>query len=85
MQFGTIIGRPSAGDVIGTSSVELLDGSRFRLPMVQSLSLDGKDLEGNRRPVDIDVPLSIGARAAGSDPQLDVAISTLLAQIDAAL
>ncbi|HRC77680.1 MAG TPA: S41 family peptidase, partial [Kouleothrix sp.] len=82
--LGKVVGRPSAGAVIGTLGHTLLDGTRFRLPRIKIATPEGEDLEGTGRAVDIDVAQPIGAWARGSDRQLDAAVAELLAQIDGA-
>ena len=54
------------------------------VPRFKVATPEGEDLEGTGRAVDLDVPLPIGATARGSDPQLDAAVTALLAQIDQA-
>jgi C-terminal processing protease CtpA/Prc len=82
MGLGKIVGRPTAGAVIGRTEHWLLDGTRFLLPFRKLATLEGEDLEGVGRPVDIDVPLPLGASARGQNPQLDAAVRALLEQID---
>lgn len=82
LRLGSIVGRPTAGAVIGTTSATLLDGTTLRVPSYRVFTLEGEDLEGKGRAVDIDVPLPLGATARGRDTQLDVAVATLLQQID---
>lgn len=80
--LGKVVGRPSAGAVIGTFPYQLLDGISFRLPRTRIVTPEGEDLEGTGRAVDVDVPLPMGGPASGADRQLDAAVATLLAQID---
>jgi tricorn protease len=82
LSLGKIVGRPTAGAVIGTSDHRLLDGTAFRLPQIKAATTEGEDLEGTGRMVDVDVPLPMGEAARGRDRQLDAAVQTLLAQID---
>ncbi len=81
--LGTIVGKPTAGAVIWTWGWQLLDGTSFRLPRMRVGTLDGENLEGAARPVDIDVDRPLGEAARGVDSQLDTAVSELVAQIDA--
>jgi C-terminal processing protease CtpA/Prc len=80
--LGKVVGRPSAGAVIGTNNHQLIDGTMFRLPRIKSATPEGEDLEGTGRTVDIDVSLPLGEWARGIDRQLDAAVAALLAQID---
>lgn len=79
--LGKVVGRPTAGAVIGTFDMTLLDGTRFRLPRYRYETLEGDTLEGTGRAVDVDVMLPLGETAAGRDPQLDAAVRTLLAEL----
>jgi hypothetical protein len=54
------------------------------VPRFKVATPEGEDLEGTGRAVDVDVALPLGATARGSDPQLDAAVTALLAQIDQA-
>ncbi len=80
--LGKVVGRPSAGAVIGTLNYRLIDDTMFRLPRIKIATPEGEDLEGTGRTVDIDVSLPLGEWARGVDRQLDAAVAALLAQID---
>ncbi|MFN8476485.1 MAG: S41 family peptidase [Kouleothrix sp.] len=82
--LGKVVGRPSAGAVIGTYEYQLIDGTNFRLPRQKVATLEGEDLEGQGRKVDIEAELPLGEWARGIDRQLDAAVAALLAQIDSA-
>ncbi|MEO7912522.1 MAG: S41 family peptidase [Roseiflexaceae bacterium] len=82
LRLGKVVGRPTGGAVIWTFSMRLLDGMHVSVPRFKVATPEGEDLEGTGRAVDLDVPLPLGATARGSDPQLDAAVTTLLAQID---
>ncbi|HEU5103085.1 MAG TPA: S41 family peptidase [Roseiflexaceae bacterium] len=82
LRLGKVVGRPTGGAVIWTFGMRLLDGTYFSVPRFKVATPEGEDLEGTGRAVDLDVPLPLGATVRGSDPQLDTAVSTLLAQID---
>lgn len=84
LSLGSVVGRPSAGGVIGTSSYPLIDGTIYRLPRIKVATPEGEDLEGAGRMVDIDVALPLGEWARGIDRQLDAAVQALLGQIDRA-
>jgi len=80
--LGKVVGTPSAGAVIWTSGIGLLDGTSFRVPFVKVATLDGEDLEGASRMVDIRVDRPLGEAAENKDSQLDAAVKHLLKQID---
>lgn len=80
--LGKVVGEPTAGWIIYTSSATLIDGSTIRLPFIKITDNKGKDMELAPRPVDIPV-----ANPLGEDPkdrQLDTAVKELLREIDAA-
>jgi C-terminal processing protease CtpA/Prc len=81
--IGKVVGRPTAGAVIGTVQTRLLDGWTLLVPSLRVTTLEGEDLEGRGRPVDINVAQVLGEAARGRDRQLDAAAEALLAQIDA--
>ncbi len=81
MQIGKVVGEPTAGWIIYTSDVGLLDGSTVRLPFIRIFDAQGKDMEMHPRPVDVEVIRPVGEEYSGKDSQLDAAVKTLLAQI----
>lgn len=81
MRLGKIVGEPSAGWIIYTSDVGLIDGSTVRLPFVRIRGADGKDMEMSPRPVDVEVVRPVGESYSPKDSQLDRAVSVLLQQI----
>lgn len=81
--LGKVVGVPTAGWIIYTSNVTLIDGSSLRLPFTRVLDHTGKDMELHPRPVDVEVQNPPGSWAAGRDPQLETAVTTLLAQVAA--
>ncbi len=80
--LGMVVGRPTAGAVIGTFTRRLIDGSSFRMPQLRVTTPEGEDLEGRGRPVDIDVPLRLGKWRYGRDAQLEAAVRALLANLN---
>jgi tricorn protease len=78
---GKIVGEPTAGWIIYTSDVPLLDGSQVRLPFIKITDHAGEDMEMHPRPVDVEVVRPIGEGQAGKDSQLDAAVRELLRQI----
>ena len=81
MKLGKVVGEPTAGWIVYTSDVGLIDGSTVRLPSTRIRGSDGKDMENNPRPVDIPVTRPVGEGYSGRDSQLDAAVAALLSQI----
>lgn len=81
LKLGKIVGEPTAGWIIYTTNVPLIDGSVIRLPFIKITDNSGKVMELNPRPVDIPVVRPIGESNTGRDSQLDVAVRELLKQI----
>jgi C-terminal processing protease CtpA/Prc len=81
LKLGKVVGEPTAGWIIYTSSVNLIDGTVMRMPETVITGADGKVMENNPRPVDVTVSRPIGESYTGKDSQLDVAVKELLAQI----
>jgi len=84
LKLGKVVGEPTAGWIIYTWNLQLLDGSGFRIPRVRVQDNTGQTMELNPRPVDIPVTRPIGESYAGRDSQLDAAVKELLKQIDGA-
>jgi C-terminal processing protease CtpA/Prc len=78
LHLGPIIGEPTAGWIIYTWDLPLIDGSTFRLPHMRIKAADNTEMEGHPRPVDVDVSRPIGETLAGTDAQLEAAVRTLL-------
>ena len=83
LKLGKVVGEPTAGWIIFTSAATMIDGTTERLPSTRITSLDGKDMELHPRPVDVEVTRPMGESYSGKDSQLDAAVATLLAQLDA--
>jgi Tol biopolymer transport system component/C-terminal processing protease CtpA/Prc len=81
MKLGKVVGEPTAGWIIYTGSMELVDGTSMRMPGTLITGADGKNMENNPRPVDIAVTRPIGETLAGRDSQLDAAIRELLSEL----
>jgi tricorn protease len=81
MKLGKVVGEPTAGWIVYTSDVGLIDGSTVRLPSTRIRGSDGKDMENNPRSVDIPVTRPVGEGYSGRDSQLDAAVQALLAQL----
>lgn len=81
--LGKVVGEPTGGWIIYTSSVNLIDGSSVRLPFTKVTDHEGKNMEGNPRPVDIAVSRPLG-EGNSKDSQLDAAVKELLKELDTA-
>jgi len=75
--LGKVVGEPTAGWIIYTSDVPLIDGTMLRMPHIRVTDAKGRDMEMNPRPVDVFVQRPIGEGLAGRDSQLDTAVQTL--------
>ena len=75
---GKIVGRRTAGDVIDTFNVSLLDYGNMRIPSRGWFLPDGSDIENNGVVPDIEVDLTPADEEAGRDPQLDAAVKAAL-------
>jgi tricorn protease len=80
-KLGKIVGVPTAGGVIGTSNITLVDGTVFRIPSTGAYTLDGRNLENMGVPPDILVEHTPEDNAADRDRQLEEAVKTLQKEI----
>jgi C-terminal processing protease CtpA/Prc len=81
LKLGKVVGEPTAGWIIYTSNVTLIDGSGLRIPYIKITDAKGAVMEMNPRPVDVPVTRPIGEGLTGKDSQLDVAVRELLKQL----
>jgi len=79
--LGKVVGEPTAGWIIYTGGIELLDGTTVRMPFIRIKDHEGKDMEGHPRAVDFAVSRALGESYKGVDTQLDTAIKELLTQV----
>jgi tricorn protease len=75
---GKVVGVPTAGWIIYTSNVPLIDGSSVRTPFIRIQTANGEDMEGHPRPVDVEVERPLGETLTGQDAQLEAAVKVLL-------
>jgi len=80
LKLGKVVGEPTAGWIIYTSNVQLLDGTGLRLPFIKITDNAGKVMELAPRPVDVAVQRPVGESYTDKDSQLDVAVRELLKQ-----
>lgn len=79
LRLGKVVGRTTAGGVIGTGEIPLLDGlTTFRVPRTFWQTVDGTHLENHGVRPDIEVPLTPEDILTGRDPQLERAVKELL-------
>lgn len=78
MRLGKVAGEPTAGWIIYTSGLTLVDGTSLRLPFVRITTASGENMERNPRPVDIPVSNPLGA---ANDAQLDAAVKELMSSL----
>jgi len=81
LELGTIVGEPTAGWIIYTGSVGLVDGSSVRMPRTKIRDTRGQVMERNPRPVDIEVERPTGESYLGRDSQLERAVEELIRQL----
>jgi tricorn protease len=79
--LGKIIGEPTAGAVIGTSSYQLIDGTGMRRPSWGAYSAEMEDTEIYPRRPDIFVENLPDDFMNGKDPQLVRAVDELLKEL----
>jgi C-terminal processing protease CtpA/Prc len=80
LELGKVVGEPTAGWIIYTGALPLIDGSTMRMPATRITDHAGNNMELNPRPVDIQVSNPLGEKER--DAQLDTAVKELLKQID---
>jgi tricorn protease len=83
LKLGKVVGEPTAGWIIYTGSVTLVDGSVLRMPRTKIFASDGTPMEMHPRPVDVPVTRPVGESYTGKDLQLDTAVAELLKQLGA--
>jgi tricorn protease len=75
--LGKLVGEPTGGMVIGTSAVQLIDGSTFRIPRIGVYTTTNVDMEKTGVAPDVLVEDSPDQLAKGQDAQLDKAVEVL--------
>jgi tricorn protease len=79
--LGKVVGEPTAGWIIYTSGVQLINGSNLRLPYDRITANDGTVMEMHPRPVDLSVDKPVGESYLGRDSQLEAAVKELLKEL----
>ncbi len=75
--LGQLVGMPTPGYVIWTTSMRLVDGTNARMPQSGVYRLDGTPMENLGEVPDVRVPMSPDDWLNDRDPQLDKAIELL--------
>jgi tricorn protease len=83
LKLGKVVGEPTAGWIIYTGGVTLIDGSALRMPFIKIFASDGTPMEMHPRPVDVPVTRPVGESYSDKDVQLDTAVAELLKQLGA--
>jgi len=78
---GPVVGIPTMGAVIATSSWTFMDGGTIRTPSSGVFTADGEDMELRGRQPDVPVPYDPMAAKAGRDPQVEKAVEVLLNRV----
>jgi len=81
LKIGKVVGEPTAGWIIYTGGVSLIDGTNMRVPFIKIQAADGEVMEMRPRPVDVEVQRPIGESYSGKDTQLDAAVRELMKQL----
>ena len=85
LKLGPVVGEPTAGWIIFTSNVPLLDNaSVVRMPFERITDENGNDMELHPRPVDVRVDYPMGESYTGRDSELDAAVAELLKRVQRA-
>ena len=82
--LGKVVGEPTAGWILYTSNMPLIDGTVVRIPSTRVDDASGKRMEQAPRQVDVPVTRPIGETYTGRDSQLDAAVRELLREIGGA-
>jgi tricorn protease len=80
--LGKLVGEPTGGHVIGTSTIPLIDGTRFRIPRTGVFTVQGVNMEGKGGVMpDVVVENLPDRLAKGVDAQLDKAVEVLANEV----
>ena len=79
--LGKVVGEPTAGWIIYTSNVPLINGFTVRLPFITVTTAKGKPMEMHPRSVDVPVAEPLGESYRNQDARLAAAVQVLLKQI----
>jgi len=79
--LGKLVGQPTGGHVIGTSAVQLIDGSIFRIPRTGVYTTKGVNMEKEGVLPDFLVEPTPDQLAKGIDPQIDKAVEVVMQDV----
>jgi tricorn protease len=79
--LGKLVGQPTGGHVIGTSSVRLIDGSLFRIPRTGVYTAKGVNMEREGVIPDFTVEPTPDQLAKGIDPQIEKAVEVVMEDV----
>ncbi|MDW8243855.1 MAG: S41 family peptidase [Thermogemmata sp.] len=80
--LGKLVGQPTGGHVIGTTSIRLIDGSTFRLPRTGVFTADGINMEKQGVQPDVVVEPRFEDWKQGIDRQLLTAVEVVAAEVE---
>lgn len=81
--LGKLVGQSTAGQVIFTGSIRLIDGSTFRMPRIGVYRNDTVNMDKEGVKPDVVVDISPADWKAGRDPQLSKAVEVLTGDVKA--
>jgi tricorn protease len=81
LNLGKLVGQPTGGHVIGTTSVRLIDGSVLRLPHIGVYTAKGVNMDKQGVTPDVAVETPPDLLAKGVDLQLEKAVEVLQADV----
>ncbi len=68
LKLGTVVGKPTAGWIVYTSNVPLIDGTTIQLPGTLVTTSTGEKMEMSPRPVDIRIDRPLGGELFRQGP-----------------
>jgi tricorn protease len=81
--LGKLVGQSTAGQVIFTGSIRLIDGSTFRMPRIGVYRNETVNMDKEGVKPDVAVDISADDWKAGRDPQITKAVEVLTADVKA--
>lgn len=81
LKLGQVVGEPTAGWIIFTSNVNLVDGTTLRIPFSRVSDGNGIGMELVPRRVDVNVTRPMGEGYTARDSQLYAAVAALIRQL----
>ena len=81
--LGKVVGQATGGNVIGTYSISLIDGSTFRIPKIGVFTVKGVNMEKEGVVPDVPVEVTVEDWKKGVDTQLSKAVDVVSADVRA--